>query len=396
MRKSLATEHRRAHTKRALTVTSEQASPLNLHDYERLARERLNRAVWDTYAQGSEDEQTLRANRDAYSAVRLRPRVLVDATTCDTSTTVLGIPVRLPVLIAPTSVHQLAHPQAELATARAASTSGTLMIASTLSSRSLEDIAGAAADAPLWFQLYLFHDERLNLRLLERAEQAGYRAIVLTVDAQQIGNRERDRRNGFNLPPGVRLGNFATPADDSNEHGTSFQRVTWDTRGERPGLTWDVIAWLRERTTLPLILKGILTGEDARRATEAGVDAIIVSNHGGRQLDGAVSTLEVLPEVVDAAGAHCEVYMDGGIRRGTDVLKALALGARATLIGRPVFWGLAVSGEAGVQDVFAILREELALSMRLAGLTAIASIDRSAVKISCWGANPLDETQGMR
>lgn len=361
---------------------SPQAAPINLHDYATLARERLDPAIWDTYDQGSEDEQTLRANRAAFSAVRLRPRVLVDTSACDTSTTVLGIPVRLPVLIAPTSVHQLAHPDAELATARAVRAAGTLMIASTLSSRTLEEIAMAAADAPLWFQLYLFRDERLNLRLLERAEQAGYRAIVLTVDAQHIGNRERDRRSGFRLPLEMHLGNFATTA--SSDVPQSFQEVTWDTRGERPGLTWEAVAWLRARTTLPILLKGILTGEDAHRAAEAGVDGIIVSNHGGRQLDGAVSTLEVLPEVVAAAGSQCEVYMDGGIRRGTDVLKALALGARATLIGRPVFWGLAVGGEAGVRGVLEILREELALSMRLAGRPDVASIDRTAVKLSPW------------
>lgn len=394
MRKPIALEHRRSHAHSVRALPGYQAQPLNLHDYERLARERLDRAVWDTYDQGSEDEQTLRANRDAFAAVRLRPHVLVDATDCQTSTTVLGVPVSMPVLIAPTSVHQLAHPLGELATARAAQQEGVVMVASTLSSRSMEEIANAVAGGPLWFQLYLFHDERLNMRLLERAEQAGYRAIVLTVDAQHIGNRERDRRNNFNLPPGVRLGNFATPNEEANEQTDAFQRVTWDSRGARPGLTWDVIAWLRRRTSLPLILKGILTGEDAKRAADAGVDGVIVSNHGGRQLDCAVSTLEALPEVVAAAGAHCEIYMDGGIRRGTDVMKALALGARATLIGRPVFWGLAVDGEGGVRHVLDILREELTLSMRLAGLPTIASIDRTAVKLSPWFSDP--ETQIRR
>jgi 4-hydroxymandelate oxidase len=348
--------------------------PINLHDYETLAEQQMAPEVWDTYAQGSEDEITLRANCSAFAAIWLRPRVLVDVCQCDTSTTVLGTLISLPVLIAPTSVHQLAHPQGELATARAARAAGTLMVASTLSSRSLEETAAAAEGSPLWFQLYIYRDRALTRHLLERVECAGYRAIVLTVDAPYIANRERDRYNHFTLPDGLQFGNFAGRGccEDAS--------LTWQTRGEREVLTWEIIAWLRAATQLPILLKGILTAEDAARAVCAGVDGIIVSNHGGRQLDGVLPTIEALPEVVEAVHGRCEVYMDGGVRRGTDVLKALALGARAVLIGRPVIWGLAVNGEAGARDVFKILQDELTLAMRLAGCPTIASIDRSLVK----------------
>jgi 4-hydroxymandelate oxidase len=353
--------------------------PINLQDYETLAQERLDPAVWDTYAQGSEDEVTLRTNRSAYEAVRLRPRIFVDVRSCDITTTVLGTPIRVPVLIAPTSVHQLAHPEGEMATARAARAAGTVMVASTLSSYSLEDIAAAAAGSPLWFQLYIYRDRRLTQQLLERVESARYRAIVLTVDAPYVGNRERDRRRRFSLPEQFQFGNFI--GDGYQEEGTSTRTpITWQTRGAREILTWEVIPWLRSHTSLPLVLKGVLTAEDAVRAVEAGVDGLIVSNHGGRQLDGVLPTIEALPEVVEAVGGRCEVYMDGGIRRGTDILKALALGARAVLIGRPVFWGLAVNGEAGVYDILRILSEELTLAMRLAGRPTLSSIDHSLVK----------------
>ncbi len=328
-------------------------NPINLHDYERLAQQRLDPAIWDTYAQGSEDEVTLRANRSAYAAVRLRPRILVDVSACDLATTVLGTPIRLPVLIAPTSVQQLAHPEGELATARAAHAAGTVLVASTLSSYSLEEIARAVVGSPLWFQLYIYRDRALTSDLLARVERAGYQALVLTVDTPAIGNRERDRYNHFTLPEPLQFGNFISQL--AQEGGTRpGPLVTWQTRGEREMLTWDVLPWLRSLTSLPLILKGVLTAEDAARAVEAGIDGLIVSNHGGRQLDGVLPTIEALPEVVEAVRGRCEVYLDGGIRRGTDILKALALGARAVLIGRPVFWGLAVNGEAGVYDVLHI------------------------------------------
>ncbi|HEY7356539.1 MAG TPA: alpha-hydroxy acid oxidase [Ktedonobacterales bacterium] len=354
--------------------------PINLHDFEALAQERLDPAIWDTYAQGSDDEVTLRANRSAYAAVRLRPRILVDVRCCDIATTVLGTPIRLPVLIAPTSVQQLAHPEGEQATARAARAAGTVLVASTLSSYSLEDIAAAAPCSARWFQLYIYQGLDFTRQLLQRVENAGYCAIVLTVDTPAIGNRERDRHNGFSLPEPLRFGNFVGSGSEGGG-SSSAAPITWQTRGERAMLTWEVIPWLRSLTSLPLVLKGVLTAEDAARAVEAGVDGLIVSNHGGRQLDGVLPTIEALPEVVEAVNGRCEVYMDGGIRRGADILKALALGARAVLIGRPVIWGLAVNGEAGVSDILRILARELILAMQLAGRPTLASIDRSLVAL---------------
>ncbi|MFI5272876.1 MAG: alpha-hydroxy acid oxidase [Ktedonobacterales bacterium] len=352
--------------------------PINLDDFETLARELMPAALWDTFAQGSEDEVTLHANRAAYAGIWLRPRVLADVRVCDTSTTALGMRVALPVLIAPTSVHGAVHPDGECATARASHAAGTIMVASTLSSASLEAIAAASeAAALLWFQLYLYRDRQFNEQLLARVERAGYRALVLTVDAPAIGNRERDRRNAFVLPGDHPFGNFVPAAPECASEVAAA--MTWHTRGERAPLTWDVIAWLRARTHLPLVLKGVVTAEDALRALDAGVSGIIVSNHGGRQLDGTLPTIAALPEVVAAVGGRCEVFVDGGIRRGTDVLKALALGAQGVLVGRPIIWGLAARGEAGVRAVLDILRDELLLAMRLAGRPSIASIDSSLV-----------------
>lgn len=341
------------------------SEPINLFDYERLAQNRLDPAVWDYYAGGAEDESSLRANRAAWEKWWLRPRVLVDVGTVDTSTTVLGQPVSLPVLVAPTAGHGLAHPDGECATAQAAAQSGTVMIASTSSSCPLEVISEACGGAK-WFQLYL-REWTTAEGILDRAVDAGFGAIVLTVDFPCFGRRERDVRNAFHvrLSP---LGNY------DPEAGEPVENLCWD------HLTWDVVEWIRERTSLPLVLKGILTAEDALIAAKRGVDAIIVSNHGGRQLDGAIPTLEALPEVVEAVAGRCEVYVDGGIRRGTDVLKALALGARAVLVGRPVLWGLAVDGQAGARRVLEILHEELERAMKLAGKPDLASIDGSLVR----------------
>ncbi len=372
------------------TIKTTMRGPSNLHDFAALAQSVMDPQVWDTYAQGSEDERTLRANERAWGDVWLRPRTLVDVTRCDTSTTALGAPLAFPAMIAPMSLQALVHAEAERATTRAASDAGVMMIASTLSSRSLEEIAaaatGCAQPAPLWFQLYLYPDAAFNEELLHRVERAGYRALMLTVDAPYIGNRERDRRNQFTPPPAVSFGNFA-----------AAPQVNWLTRGQRLPLTWDVIAWLRARTALPIVLKGILAAEDAQRAVEAGVDGIAVSNHGGRQLDGALPTRYALPEVVAAVDGRCEVYVDGGIRRGVDILRALALGARAVLIGRPVIWGLAADGEDGVRAVLRILRDELTLALRLAGHTTVATVDdRLIARIPPIGDRVDDESAVRR
>lgn len=339
--------------------------PVNVSEYEALARARMKPEEWDFYAGGSNDEVTLRSTRAAFEHIRLRPRVLVDISKCDLRTTVLGTGVSMPILVAPTAFHGLAHTEGECETARAAGDMGTLMVASTTSNRSIEEIA-AAASGPLWFQLYTYGGFEISASLVRRAESAGYRAIVLTVDLPRLGRRERDIRNSFNLPSRLFEGNFV---------GLEIPDDTFVT------LTWESIAWLRGVTSLPIVIKGILTAEDAQLAVEHGVDGIVVSNHGGRQLDTTLPAIEALPEVVEAAAGRCEVYMDGGIRRGTDVLKALAIGARAVLLGRPVLWGLAVNGETGVRHVLAMLRDELELAMALSGRPTLASIDRSLVHL---------------
>ena len=342
--------------------------PINVNDYEVLAKACMEPAAWDYYQGGSDDEITLRANRNAYEHIRLRPRVLVDVSSCDLSTSFLGTQVGMPIMIAPTSAHQLAHTEGELATARAAGASNTLMIVSTLSTYSLEEIAKVAS-GPLWFQLYIYHDLDTTVRLVRRAELAGYRALVLTVDTPRLGKRERDLRNGFSLPKHIRLANFTHDA----WKGTLG--------GERASITWKSLEWLKSLTSLPILLKGILTAEDALLAIEHGVAGIVVSNHGGRQLDSVPASIEVLSEITEAVAGQCEVYVDGGVRRGTDILKALGLGAQAVLIGRPPLWGLAAQGEEGVSHVLNILREELELAMILAGRPTIASIDRSIVRM---------------
>ncbi|MGZ3626158.1 MAG: alpha-hydroxy acid oxidase [Ktedonobacteraceae bacterium] len=340
--------------------------PINVFEYEAVAQSKMDPAHWDFFAGGSDDEVTLRSNRAALERIRLRPRVLVDVSMIDTRTSVLGTPVSMPLLIAPTAIHCLAHPEGECATAQAAGQSNTLMIASTTATRSLEEIAQAAS-GPLWFQLYVYPSLQFAEQLVHRAESAGYRAIVLTVDLPTLGNREKDRHNNVVIPP--------PPFFEAYFVGVEKRGQEWVT------LTWDSLSWLRSITSLPILLKGILTAEDALLAIEHGIDGIVVSNHGGRQLDTAIASIEALPEIVDAVAGRCEVYFDGGIRRGTDVLKALALGARAVLVGRPVLWGLAANGAEGAYHVLEILRKEFELAMALSGRPTLSSIDQTLVKM---------------
>jgi 4-hydroxymandelate oxidase len=356
--------------------------PINLRDIEALARERMEPAAFDYYAGAAGDERTLAENVRAFDSVMLRPRVLVDVSAIDTATSVLGTPISMPLGLAPTAFNRLAHPDGELAAARAAGAARTLMIVSTIATYSLEEIA-TAATGPLWFQLYVYRDRGVTTDLVTRCEAAGYRALVLTVDTPLLGRRERDVRNRFTLPPGVTKRNF----DNVKNAPTQASRWTNDSSFSAyvhslfdASLTWDAVSWLRSMTKLPVLLKGILTAEDAKRAVDCGVQGIVVSNHGGRQLDGAVATIRALPEIADAVQGRLEVLMDGGIRRGTDVLKALALGARAVFIGRPYLWGLAADGEAGVSRVLGLLRSELELAMALSGRPAVASIDRTLVE----------------
>ena len=343
---------------------------INLHDYEEAARGALPAMVYDYYAGGAGDEISVRENVASWGRVRLRPRVLVDVSRCDLATTVLGARVEMPVLTAPCAMNSLAHPEGERAVARAAARAGVVQVVSTLSSYPLEEIA-AASSGPRWFQLYAYRDWGLTRELVERAEAAGYAALCLTVDGSIPGVRERDARNRFRLPSDLRAGNFAHRMPDAPD-GSALLKYVADQFD--PALTWDSVDRLRSLSKLPVLVKGVLTAEDARLAVERGVAGIVVSNHGGRQIDTAIAPADALSEVVAAVGGGVEVFVDGGVRRGTDVFKALALGARAVLIGRPYLWALAVEGEAGVERVLALLREEIRLAMALSGCPNVASI----------------------
>ena len=352
----------------------------NLIELEELARERLDRGAFDYIAGGADDEISLRRNRDDWSRLMLRPRFLVDVSKVDSSTTVLGTPVSMPVLLAPTAGHRLCCDEGERATARAAASVGTGMILSTLSTTPLEEVA-TASEAPKWFQLYVYKDREITRSLVQRAEDSGYLGVCLTVDVPYIGYRERDLRNAFSFP--YPLANFLETGLEKMPIGVvntasglgSYVASKWD-----PGLTWPGLDWLASITKLPMIVKGILTAEDALLSAEHGASAVVVSNHGGRQLDGVVSGAMALPEVAEAIADRIEVLVDGGIRRGTDVVKALALGARAVLIGRPYLYGLALDGENGARRVLELLKQEITLAMALTGRPTAASIDASLVK----------------
>jgi len=353
---------------------------LNLDELEQLARERLSKMAYDYYASGARDEGTLRENVAAWRRIPLNHRVMVDVSKRDLSTTVLGIPVSMPVLIAPTAFHRLACDAGELATARAAARSRTVMILSSLSNTGVEEVCAAGAGAPLWFQLYVYRDRRATEALVARAEAAGVMAIVLTVDAPLFGRRERDVRNRFHLPEGLRVENMTAAGHaDVPERGAESGLAAYIAEKLDPSLTWKDVAWLRSVTRLPVIVKGIVRPDDAVRALDHGASAVVVSNHGGRQLDGSPATAAVLGSIVDAVRGRVEVLVDGGVRRGTDVLRALSLGARAVLLGRPILWGLAVAGEEGAHGVLEAVRDELDHSMALAGCARLSDATRDLV-----------------
>ncbi|MBD2494394.1 alpha-hydroxy acid oxidase [Nostoc sp. FACHB-280] len=356
--------------------------PINLWEYEQLAKQHLSQMAFDYYSSGAWDEITLRDNRAAFERIKLRPRMLVDVSDRNLSTSILGQPLQLPLLIAPMAFQCLAHPQGELATTLAAATAGVGMVLSTMATKSLEEVAavGYKHNALQWFQLYIHKDRGLTRNLVERAYAAGYQALCLTVDAPILGRRERDVRNTFSLPPGLQLANITNISglnipQESAESGL----FTYFAQQLNPAVTWRDLEWLQSLSPLPLVLKGILRADDAVRAVEHGAKAIVVSNHGGRQLDGAIASLDALAEIVAAVDNQAEVLVDGGIRRGTDILKALALGAKAVLIGRPVLWGLAVAGQVGVSHIISLLQDELSVAMALSGCTSIQDIDPSLV-----------------
>jgi 4-hydroxymandelate oxidase len=333
---------------------------VNVRDYERLAAEKLDANAHAYFVGGAGDEVTLRENLAAFERRRLRPRILVDVREVTTATTVLGVEVALPILIAPLALQRMAHPDGELATARAAAAAGTIMCLSTASTARPAEVAATGPDAPRWFQVYVFADRSMTEDLISEAVENHFSALVLTADTPYLGRRERDIRIDFQIPEHL------TVAGDIFGHGFDAS------------LSWRDLEWLAGYE-LPVVVKGILTAEDAHLACEHGAAAVVVSNHGGRQLDGVSASLDVLEEVVAAVDGRAEVLLDGGVRRGTDALKAIALGARAVLIGRAIVWGLAAAGEDGVRDVLRLLRDETELGLALLGCASPADVTRSHV-----------------
>ena len=375
---------------------------ISIDDLRRLARRRLPRAVYDFIEGGAGDELTVTRNRAAFERLLFEPRILVDVSKREQSTVVLGERVATPVILSPTGMAGLSWPKGEVAAARGAHDAGTIYTLSTHSSCSIEEVA-AGAPGPLWFQLYVWQNRDLTRSFVERARAAGYRALLLTVDVQVISRRERDLRNGFTVPPRVTARNVVD----------TLRRAGWVRRvlmGQRrltlanlvgapgaprtdivtlagvanrqvdPSISWADLAWFRSLWSGPLLLKGVMTAADARRAAEHGIDGLVVSNHGGRQLDGTRATIEALPEIVDAVGNRMEVLLDGGVRRGADVVRALALGARAVMVGRPYLYGLATGGQAGVRRALEILANEVDHVLALTGVPRVADLEPGLVR----------------
>jgi 4-hydroxymandelate oxidase len=349
---------------------SKNPGPINVFEFEAIAKERLPKEEYDYIAGGATDEISVDRNRRAFESWALRPRVLRDVHALDLSTTVLGTKVNYPVLIAPCGGHKKAHPEGEFATYRAAAACGTIFAMSANAAVTFEDVA-KVAKGHLWLQMYFFPDREMTREWLRRAKAAGYEAICMTLDSQWPPKRERNIRNNYHNVRGV---NFPPP-DPKAAVGRSGRAGG----GADPAATWKELEWIKGVTDLPIVAKGIMTGEDAAQCAELGANAVIVSNHGGRHLDNTLATIEVLPEVVAATKGKVEVLLDGGIRRGADVVKAIALGAKAVFIGRPLFWGLAVDGEQGVIRVLDILRDEMEITMAKCGRPNIASIDSTVM-----------------
>ncbi|XP_019168593.1 PREDICTED: peroxisomal (S)-2-hydroxy-acid oxidase-like [Ipomoea nil] len=356
----------------------------NVKEYEVIAKEKLPKMVYDYYASGAEDQWTLKENRDAFSRILFRPRILIDVSKIDTSTTVLGFKISMPIMVAPTAMLKMAHPQGEFATARASSAAGTIMTLSSWATSSVEEVASTGPGIR-FFQLYVYKDRNIVVQLLKRAERAGFKAVVLTVDTPILGRREADIKNRFILPPHLTLKNFEDldlgKIDRTDESGLASYVAGQVDRS----LSWKDVKWLQTVTSLPIIVKGVLTAEDARIAVQNGVAGIIVSNHGARQLDYSPATIMALEEVIKAVQGRVPVFLDGGVRRGTDVFKALALGASGIFIGRPVVFSLAVDGEDGVRKVLQMLHDEFELTMALSGCRSIQEITRNHI-VAPWDA----------
>ena len=342
--------------------------PVNVWDYEALAVDRLEAGAYGYYAGGSGDELTLRWNVEAFRRWQLRPRMLVDVTGCTTATTVLGHELSMPLVVAPVAFQRVAHPDGELGMARAAASVGTAMCLSTMATATPQELASTGVTR--WFQLYVFRDAGLTRELVARAVEAGFTALALTVDTPVLGRRERDFRTGFTIPPQIEVASLGRGGV------TPLEAFSWVS----PSVSWRDVERLASESGLPVLVKGVLTGEDAALACEHGAAGIVVSNHGGRQLDGVAATIDALPEVAEAVAGRAAVLLDGGVRRGADVLKALALGAQAVLAGRAPLWGLAARGEAGARHVLELLREEVLLALQLAGCTSPSDVTREHVQ----------------
>ncbi|XP_066282227.1 2-Hydroxyacid oxidase 2-like isoform X1 [Branchiostoma lanceolatum] len=350
-------------------------------DFEEFSKKHLSKATWEFYSGGADECQTVSENRNAFKRFRLRPRFLRDVSHRDLSTTLLGERVECPICVSPTGLKDLACPQGDIYTAKVAAEMETCMVVSTFSNSSAEDIMSASPCSLKWFQMYFMPNKVFTQRLVQKVERAGYKALVVTIDLPIVGKRYSDIRNKFQLPPHVTVPNLLALKDGSEQDSAKDGR-NYGMGGspQDPTFSWKDVDWLSSITSLPIILKGILTAEDAGIALDhPGVKGILVSNHGGRQLDGVPATVEALPEIVRAVGNKLEVYLDGGVRTGTDALKALALGARAVFIGRPVIWGLTFKGEEGVRQVMNILRDELDLAMALSGCCTLGDIQPTLV-----------------
>jgi isopentenyl diphosphate isomerase/L-lactate dehydrogenase-like FMN-dependent dehydrogenase len=350
------------------------AEPINVRDVERLVEGRLPSGPLGYYAGGAGDERTLRDNEAAFARRRLRPRVLVDVSDVSTATSVLGVPVAMPVLVAPVALQKMAHADGEAGMARAAADAGTVMCLSTIATATPREVADAAPGGARWFQVYCFRDHGVTRSLVDEALDCGYGALAVTVDAPRAGRRERDLRTDFAVPAGVDMP--AVTAATGRTTGVTPQEFFSLVDAS---MTWAGFERLAAEVDVPVLLKGVHTAEDARLAVEHGAAGVVVSNHGGRQLDGVPASLDMLEEIVQEVGGEIEVLMDGGVRRGTDVLVALALGARAVLVGRPALWGLAWDGEAGARRVLEMLRDEVALGLTLLGAPSPEHVTRAHV-----------------
>ncbi|ODM97002.1 Hydroxyacid oxidase 1 [Orchesella cincta] len=350
-------------------------------DFEEAAFRILDNNALQYYKSGADDELTLSDNKDAFKRWMIRPRMLRDVSKRNISTTVLGKPVAFPLGVSPTAMQRLAHPDGECANVRAAASMGTIYILSTISTSSLEEVAAAAPNGRKWFQLYVYKDRDLTASLVKRAEKCGFEALVFTVDAPYFGRRRANLRDGFALPPHLRLANFPKGSENSEALGKdrhsafAFHDALLD-----QALTWEDVHWLRKLTKLPIIVKGILLPEDAETAIQYGATGVMVSNHGARQLDTVAATIDALPGIVERVAGRCEVYLDGGVSTGNDVYKALALGAKMVFAGRALLWGLAVGGEQGARKILQIYRDEFDLTMALTGTPNVDSLTRDCVR----------------